>query len=83
MDKDLIEDKQYQLIDKLNRRKINHRDIYFVLLHNIIYLSNTSIYIICQQFQLEYYIFRKTKSIANRSIYVYFHQFCTLKYKFT
>ena len=47
MDKDLIEDKQYQLIDKLNRRQINHREIYFVLLHNIIYLYNTSIYIIC------------------------------------
>ena len=35
MDKDLIEDKLYQLIDQFNERKINHRDSYFVLLDNI------------------------------------------------
>ena len=35
MDKDLMEDKLYQLIYHLNERKINHRDFYFVLLDNI------------------------------------------------
>ena len=28
IDKDLIEDKLYQLIDQFNERKINHRDFY-------------------------------------------------------
>ena len=32
VDKDLIEDKLYQLIDQFNERKTNHRDFYFVLL---------------------------------------------------
>ena len=32
MDKDLIEDELYQLIDQFNERKTNHRDFYFVLL---------------------------------------------------
>ena len=36
MDKDLVEDKLYQLIDQFNERKINHRDFYFVLLCNIL-----------------------------------------------
>ena len=35
IDKDLIEDKLYQLIDPFNERKINHRDFHFVLLDNI------------------------------------------------
>ena len=34
MDKDLIEDKLYELTDQLNERKINHRDFYFTLLQN-------------------------------------------------
>ena len=34
MDKDLKEDKLYQLIDQFNEKKINHRDFYFVLLDN-------------------------------------------------
>ena len=34
IDKDLIEDKLYQLIDKFNERKIDHRDFYFILLSN-------------------------------------------------
>ena len=35
MDKDLIVDKLYRLIDPFHQRKINHRDFYFVLLGNI------------------------------------------------
>ena len=35
MDKDLIEDKLYQLIDHFNERKINHRGFYFVLTDDI------------------------------------------------
>ena len=35
MDKDLIEDKLYQLIDQFSERKINHSDFYFVLLDDI------------------------------------------------
>ena len=31
----LIEAKLYELTDQLNERKINHRDIYYVLLGNI------------------------------------------------
>ena len=31
IDKDLIDDNLYQLIDKFNERKVNHRDFYFVL----------------------------------------------------
>ena len=31
----LIEAKLYELTDQLNERKINHRDIYYVLLDNI------------------------------------------------
>ena len=31
MEKDLIEDKLYQLKDQSKKRKINHRDFYFVL----------------------------------------------------
>ena len=34
LDKDLVEDELYQLKDQLNKRKINHRDFYFVLLNN-------------------------------------------------
>ena len=34
MDKYLIEDKLYQLIDEFNERKINETDFYFVLLDN-------------------------------------------------
>ena len=34
MNKDLIEDKLYHLLDKFSKRKINHRDFYFVLLGN-------------------------------------------------
>ena len=34
-DKDLIEDKLYQLIDIFNERKIDHRDFYYILLNNI------------------------------------------------
>ena len=35
MDKDLIENKLYQLIDQFIERKINHKDLYFPLLENI------------------------------------------------
>ena len=35
MDKDLIEDKLYQVIDQFNERKINHGDFYFALLCSI------------------------------------------------
>ena len=35
MDKDLIEDKLYELIDQFNERKINHRNFYFAFLSNI------------------------------------------------
>ena len=39
LDKDLIEDKMYQLndqlIDQFNKRKVHHRDIYSILLNNI------------------------------------------------
>ena len=35
IDKYLIEDKLYKLIDQFNERKINHRDFYFVLIGNI------------------------------------------------
>ena len=31
IDKDLIDDNLYQLIDKFSERKVNHRDFYFVL----------------------------------------------------
>ena len=34
MDKDLIEDKLYQLLNEFNDRKITHRDFYFVLLND-------------------------------------------------
>ena len=34
MNKDLIEDKLYHLLHKFSKRKINHRDFYFVLLDN-------------------------------------------------
>ena len=34
MNKDLIADKLYHLLDKFSKRKINHRDFYFVLLGN-------------------------------------------------
>ena len=35
MDKALIEDKVYQLIDQLHERKLIHKDFYFALLDNI------------------------------------------------
>ena len=35
MDKDLIEDKHYKLIDQSNERKINYKDFYFALLGKI------------------------------------------------
>ena len=35
IDKDLIEDKLYQLIDQFNERKINRRDFYWELLDSI------------------------------------------------
>ena len=35
MDKDLIENKLYQLLDQFSVRKNNHRDFYFALLDNI------------------------------------------------
>ena len=35
IDKDLIEDKLYQLVDQFNERKISHRDFYSKLLDNI------------------------------------------------
>ena len=35
IDKYLIEDKLYKLIDQFNERKISHRDFYFVLIENI------------------------------------------------
>ena len=35
MDKDLIENKLYQLVDQFNERKINHRDFYSELLDNM------------------------------------------------
>ena len=35
MDKDLIENKLYQLVDQFNERKINHRDFYSELLDNL------------------------------------------------
>ena len=34
-DKDLTEDKLYQLTDKCNERKINHRCFYLALLDNV------------------------------------------------
>ena len=42
MDKDLIEDKLYQLIDQFNERKINQRNSYATLLNSIhpIYVGN-------------------------------------------
>ena len=35
MDKDLIEDKLYELIDQFNERKINSRNLHFALLNNV------------------------------------------------
>ena len=35
MDKDLLKDKLYQLIDQFNKTKIKHRDFYFPLLGSI------------------------------------------------
>ena len=35
MDKHLIEEKPYQLVDQFNERKINHRDFYSALLDKI------------------------------------------------
>ena len=35
MDKDLMEDNLYELIDQFNERRINHRDFYFAFLSNI------------------------------------------------
>ena len=35
MDKDLIEDKLYQLVDQFNERKINHRNFYSESLDNV------------------------------------------------
>ena len=35
MDKDLIKDQLYELMDQYNERKINHTDFYFALLDNI------------------------------------------------
>ena len=35
MDKDLIEDKLYELTGQFNRKKISHRDFYFPLFDNI------------------------------------------------
>ena len=35
MDKNLIEEKPYQLVDQFNERKINHRDFYSALLDKI------------------------------------------------
>ena len=35
MDKDLIEDKLYQLVDQFIERKINHRDFISTLLNHI------------------------------------------------
>ena len=42
MDKDLIEDKLYQLVDQFNEIKINQRDFYATLLKSIhpIYVGN-------------------------------------------
>ena len=34
MDENLIEDEQYQLLERFSKRKINHRDFYFALLDN-------------------------------------------------
>ena len=46
MDKDLIKDKLYQLIDQFSETKTNPRDLYFALLDNIhpIYNENGRIY---------------------------------------
>ena len=35
MDTDLMEDELYEVIDQFSERKINHRDLYFVLLDNV------------------------------------------------
>ena len=35
IEKDLLEDKLYQLIDQFNVRKISHRDFFFTLLNNV------------------------------------------------
>ena len=35
IDKNLIEDELYQLVDQLNERKINHRNFYFALLNSL------------------------------------------------
>ena len=40
MDKDLIEDKLYQLVDQFNERKSNHRDFYSTLLNHIHLIYN-------------------------------------------
>ena len=37
MDKDLIKDKLYQLIDQFSERKVNYRNCCFVLLENVIH----------------------------------------------
>ena len=39
-DKDLIADKLYQLIHQVNNRKINQKEIYFILLDNILSFSD-------------------------------------------
>ena len=59
MDKDLIKDKLYELIDQFNERKINRRDFYSVLLDNTqpFYDGNKrTCKIICQQFQVRFII---------------------------
>ena len=37
MDKDLIQDKLYQLIDQFSERTVNYRNCYFVLQENVFY----------------------------------------------
>ena len=65
MNKDLIEDKLYHLLDKFSKRKINHRDFYFVLLDNRhpFYDGNGRSYeIFLLAFSIRIYNFNKTIS---------------------
>ena len=60
VDKDLIEDRLYLLIDQLNERKINHRDFYFALLDNIhsFYGRNGRTYYLRYYYVRYYFIYR-------------------------
>ena len=65
IDKDLIDDNLYQLIDKFNERKVNHRDFYFVLPESVHpfqwWKLENLLDIFCQQFPLGVLIFTRLR----------------------